>query len=1336
MRLLKFILLTILLLILAGLILTATPTGLHGSIWIAQRALPGELTVDSIGGRLSDRFAFGHLHYHDSELDIVVDDFRFSWRPLALVNGLLDVQSLSAGRVSITTQAREQPIDDIHLPELLPPVAVRLQQLDIQTLQLEQQAATEQASPLTLQDIRAAAHTRDTRLVIDHLSLRGHQEDHRFELATDGHLQLIQPWLHDLTTTLTVSPPNQPIIHGRINSRGDITDLTVDATTSAPAKARLRIHARNLLQNPDWQAQLNTDSADLSPWLDAEVPTILTADINADGDGNSIGARADLTLTGDTEAELQVTTDLQLEDVRRIDIRHLSLQSPDPAVQLDLSGELDYRAGPTVDLQGRWSLERPGNIHGDVAFSGSADEYRFRIDAQNEQPFASSWQLSGRGNSRGVNIDKLTGQLPAGNVSADGRIDWQHEPAVELAGHWRDIVLPVTDKQLRLPGGRFNVEGTAQAYSATAEGRLEGPAVPAIDWRADVSGDQRQLAIEQLRLALLDGEITATGQAGWSNEPSLSADIRLQQINPGVHWPDWPGQLNGRAQVKLQKPSADWLAEIDNLSLEGRLRGHPVTAAGGLTTAAGTYHFRDLQIRSADSKLQVDGRLGAESDLAWSFSSPDLGQLLPDTGGRLEAGGKLTGDYRHPELNSTLNAGNIQSPWLNLAELQADVTIRSARDQFSVAITAADIQRDQQSIDRLVIQSSGGLSQHDLSTTIGAGKRSLELAGSGQWQEGVWSLNMDQGHYNGPVAGDWQLTPPLQLSLSRQNLQAPEHCWRQSPASLCLGANWQYAGDWQGHVDLQDLALDDLPTDADMPALTGRLAVSLDARGDAQTLQQADGEIRLRDLGVRPDQDTELQISRLDTTLTGDGTGLVLNIDGQFAEPAPGDLSGKIQTGSLDLTQITATSLRGDIHADIRDLRPWLTLYPRLTAEQAQLKMDFAISGQIAAPQLDGDMLLSASDATIPELGITLQTFELNVIGQPQDGLRLAGKASSGPGELTIDGRVKVADGALALPALQIRGERFELINLPQVRLLASPDLQLQYSDKLLDVTGEVTVPEALIQPFGAPGTIAVSDDEYIVTEQEDTIKTALKTRANITLKLGDKVEVSGRGFNSRLEGQLDIRQEPGQPASAVGELQVVDGGYSAYGQELNIRSGKIIFTNQPLDNPAIQAEAVRHVGDITVGVRADGTAQQPVTELFSTPTMPEADILSYLIVGSPLSGASSGEGDILMKAAASMGIKRSEGLRQRIASTFGLDTLSVDTGTTDSGETDTRLVIGKYLSPDLYLSYGAGLVGTAANAVKLRYEINRHLSLEAEQGTGTTGVDLLYQIESGGWGN
>ena len=55
-------------------------------------------------------------------------------------------------------------------------------------------------------------------------------------------------------------------------------------------------------------------------------------------------------------------------------------------------------------------------------------------------------------------------------------------------------------------------------------------------------------------------------------------------------------------------------------------------------------------------------------------------------------------------------------------------------------------------------------------------------------------------------------------------------------------------------------------------------------------------------------------------------------------------------------------------------------------------------------------------------------------------------------------------------------------------------------------------------------------------------------------------------------------------------------------------------------------------------------------------------------------------------------------------------------------------LILGKHLSPRLYINYSIGLFDSAS-VFRLRYQLTRHWSVEAQSGTATGG-DILYSIE------
>ena len=150
----------------------------------------------------------------------------------------------------------------------------------------------------------------------------------------------------------------------------------------------------------------------------------------------------------------------------------------------------------------------------------------------------------------------------------------------------------------------------------------------------------------------------------------------------------------------------------------------------------------------------------------------------------------------------------------------------------------------------------------------------------------------------------------------------------------------------------------------------------------------------------------------------------------------------------------------------------------------------------------------------------------------------------------------------------------------------------------------------------------------------------------------------------------------------------------------------------------------MRKLTDVTAGIHLTGPVDNPQATLFSTPSMSQDNILSYILIGRPLNEASSGDGAMLASAATTLGIQNGNALSDDIASTFGLDSVSF---TGESPET-AAVQIGKYLSPRLYIGYGIGVL-EPVSTVQMRYELSKIWTLQAESGT-ESGVDLLYIFE------
>jgi len=253
-----------------------------------------------------------------------------------------------------------------------------------------------------------------------------------------------------------------------------------------------------------------------------------------------------------------------------------------------------------------------------------------------------------------------------------------------------------------------------------------------------------------------------------------------------------------------------------------------------------------------------------------------------------------------------------------------------------------------------------------------------------------------------------------------------------------------------------------------------------------------------------------------------------------------------------------------------------------------------------------------------------------------------------------------------------------------------------------------------------------VSKDIVIVNGSGETKEEKKwKIYSKVRLVLGDQVKFDGFGLSGDITGDITAVDVPGKLTAGTGELQVMQGLYKAYGQKLKIEKGRLVFSGGSIDNPGLDVRATRRTGDVIAGVNVRGTLKDPQLDLFSTPAMDQGDALSYLLFGRPMRQASGAEGQQLYNAALSLGLSGGEKLAKRIGSLFGLEQLEVEGGVTPQ---ESVLVIGKYLSPRLYISYGIGLF-EPISTVRTRYQVSRKWLVQTELGI-QSGADLLYKIE------
>ncbi|OZB05535.1 MAG: hypothetical protein B7X54_05120 [Idiomarina sp. 34-48-12] len=440
--------------------------------------------------------------------------------------------------------------------------------------------------------------------------------------------------------------------------------------------------------------------------------------------------------------------------------------------------------------------------------------------------------------------------------------------------------------------------------------------------------------------------------------------------------------------------------------------------------------------------------------------------------------------------------------------------------------------------------------------------------------------------------------------------------------------------------------------------------------------------------------------------------------------------------GDLAVSNITdSAELNGDIIMELRDLTVLQWVLPDLRYENAHALAQINIKGNTSAPNITGSVELAAQEIGFAQSGLLLTDVRIAAFDTPniEDGITLDGQAQSGQGWISIAGLLEPLKPELELT---IKGEQFRAIQVPTATVDISPDLKITLIDERIDVTGEVKVPFVRIdQPEIAETGVTASSDVEVCQNGEPirAQKTALYSiYADVRVTLGDDIKVSGFGFEGELGGSLRLRETPRRALTASGNISVNKGFYEIYGQRLEIDRGSLIYSGGPIDNPGLDLRVERSsenmlaTEDVRVGAQVSGTLQEPDFRLYSTPAMPDSEVLSYLILGRGSGTATAGNENLQLQALILLGSKGTDFIGESLQDTFGFDEFGIDS---TMNPNDTSFYIGKYLSPKLYVKYGVGLFEDT-NTFLVRYLLSEKLIIETTASSEAQGGDIFYTIE------
>jgi translocation and assembly module TamB len=408
-------------------------------------------------------------------------------------------------------------------------------------------------------------------------------------------------------------------------------------------------------------------------------------------------------------------------------------------------------------------------------------------------------------------------------------------------------------------------------------------------------------------------------------------------------------------------------------------------------------------------------------------------------------------------------------------------------------------------------------------------------------------------------------------------------------------------------------------------------------------------------------------------------------------------------------------------------------LFPGMVEEtRGNIDLDLKAQGTWAQPDFQGSLQLSNAGASIPSLGILAQDLSSRLRFRNEQVQVESLRVRSGSGYLEGTGTIWLKRWGMERFEGNLKGEKFQTFYLPSMRIQSSPKLQFQGTPSHLAVRGEILLPEVHIYDVSAPGVAKTSSDIVMVDEP-----TAGESRFTMDIQvrviLGDQIQVKAGAIDARLAGNLDLKilgQKP-EEVTARGEIRLTQGFYSGYGLSLRIDRGRFIYSGGPIDNPGLDILALRRADDlekmhnIKVGVAIFGNLKHPNVKLYSQPVMKDEEILSYLILGQPYDPQ---KGNLALLVAGAGGLLAGDSLSvvDKWKSQLGIDTVDIQSGGADMSRS--MVTVGKYLTPQLFISYGYS-VFSEEYLLKLRYRISKSWEVETWRGN-QTGVDLYYRID------
>lgn len=1019
-----------------------------------------------------------------------------------------------------------------------------------------------------------------------------------------------------------------------------------------------------------------------------------------------------------------------------------------------IAADLTFTAFEPVEGMDRLRLRlRPGKSAGDESLGAS-------VTLEGNTGVRKLLELSGDVGMAGqaINLRRLrlnrTGQK--GEISGNGSLDFQGSgPILKLRIGVASLDLAPQLMSTTNISGTITFIGNTDSYRGDLKLDNNGGGWRTLAVTAAYEGNRDGLKLAPVAASVLDGSLAGNLHFDWRNGFKVAGDISGRNLNPARLDPEWEGLVNFNASGSFGRDSENkTTGKIRGVLLDSRLHGHKLTGELQADIAGDNILLSSLKLHGKGFDLQGSGDLTQR--LAFDARITDLSRLVPQASGSIRAGGWLR--WRDRQLSGAVTGTGKKLAFAGTRLATANLDARlyeGAAHPFKVSATLLELTHEQYGLQAVHLSAQGTLQQHKIDATLSSGRASAHLTVAAGYDAGVWSGELSRLAGRDGV-GPWTMVRPTRFSISSKQLTlAPTRLTSGAAEHLEVGGNLTIEP-LLGEVSARWNNLDIARLNQWLPhgtSLKGRISGQTAGTFLPDKRFNLDGNAELSGgtlFRTSPEGEFNIALTSAKASWGWRGEKLDGTIELVMAEYGKAHASFQLPIPAvLPLAVNTGGRIQGTLVGQAREKGLVTALFPKMVQESfGELNVDINLGGTWEQPDISGNLKLARAGAYLPDAGIHLKDIELTARLE-KDLIRIDSfRAVSGPGHLEGTALITLKGAQVTAYRGTINGENFQTVHLPELQVLVTPKLTFSGDTHKLTVRGDLLLPKVQIATAQSRNAIAPSSDVVLEGREPLTSHSNLPTLdVRIRVRLGEQVFVKSGGIDAQLGGTVDLSFNRLDNITSAGEIKVIKGRYQTYGVNLEIVRGRLFFAGVPMDSPTLDFLALRTIGDVQAGVTVSGTLRKPVTRLYSQPPMPDVDILAYIVLGHPLGNSGEQAGIMTQAAGALLTSGQAVVVQRQIKNYLGLSTLDIQSGigvgaptstykplqsaaaeSQQPGVSETILTVGKYLTPQLYISYGKSLF-SGSNLFRIRYDIYKQWQIETQTGS-ESGVDLFYKLE------